>query len=65
MVAILLKKLIPEDSHSSLASLKLACVIGVKRGRGNFARVHKEGEKEWDQFRSLGNCPPTPPLSQH
>ena len=49
MVAILLKKLIPEDSHSSLASLMLACVIGVKRGRGNFARVHKEGEREWDQ----------------
>ena len=29
-----------------------------------FRRLHTHTEK-WDQYQYLGNCPPTPPLTQH
>ena len=30
-----------------------------------FKEILNEGKLKSDQFRFLGNCPPTPPLSQH
>ena len=27
--------------------------------------IMRSRDARWDQFRFLGNCPPTPPLSHH
>ena len=27
--------------------------------------IMRSKDAQWDQFRLLGNCPPTPPLSHH
>ena len=27
--------------------------------------IMRSRDAQWDQFRFLGNCPPTPPLSHH